>query len=67
VSFTAELGTSDSMPGNIALGYQLVTVTSVTDSGSGGAVAVMDAGRGGLAADDDLRYDADITDARNPG
>lgn len=65
--FTAQLGTKDSAPGNIALGYQLVTVTNVTDSSTGWMVTLSETLLGNATSSDDDRYGLTINDQGDPG
>jgi hypothetical protein len=66
VTFTAQLGTDLSMPGNIALGYQLVTTTNVGDSDQW-VVTLTDAVVDAATVTDGARGSTTITDSGDPG
>jgi hypothetical protein len=63
VTFTAQFGTDLSMLGNIALGYQLVTVTSVGDSSVGWTVTLSETLLGRTTLTDTSRGGTALTDA----
>ena len=65
MTFTAELGTYLSMPGNLALGYQLTTTTTVADAGQW-IVTLTDALVDDATSTDAPRYGVTISDAEEP-